>query len=206
MLCGSLAPDTAIGGDAVEAEWVIRDVADLLIGLGLTSAATVTRVVAPEELVESLGYYGEPDGVAVVSLLVELGAGVAVHTDDVDDVTEAYRAVLQDIAACTDGLFTITDVTVSPLVGISGRTVRFRSNGTPVEWEVTDYGSEYLDALAFVEHIDDFTDNTDARRWADIEVNGEPLPDRYLFGHPQALRGLAETFDFTVAIRGVPAD
>ncbi len=185
-------------------EWVIRDVADLLVELGLTSAAAVTRVVPPQELDESLGYYGQPDGVAVVQLLVELGAGVAVHTDDVDDVTEAYAAVFQDIAACTDGLFTITDVTVSPLVGVSGRKVCFRSNETPVQWEVTDYGSDYLDAMAFFERIDDFTDTTDARRWADIEVNGEPLPDRYLFGHPHALSRLAETFGFTVAIRGAP--
>jgi hypothetical protein len=45
---------------------------------------------------------------------------------------------------------------------------------------VTDHGPGYLDAMVFFERIDDFTDSTDARRWADIEVDGEPLPDRYL--------------------------
>jgi hypothetical protein len=204
--CGSLAPDTATGGDAVKTEWVVRDVTDLLVELGLTSTATVARVVPAEALDASLDYYGAPDGVAVVELLVELGVGVAVHTDDVDDVTEAYPTTLQEIAACTDGLFTITDVTVTEPYAISARTVRFRSNGTPVEWIVDDHGPDYLDAQTFFERIDDFTDSADARRWADIEVGGTPLPDRYLFGHPQALRRLAETFDFTVDIRGLPAD
>lgn len=185
---------------------VIRDVTDLLVELGLTSTATVARVVPPEALDKPLGSYGKPDGVAVVELLVELGAGVAVHTDDVDDVTEAYPAVLQEIAACTGGLFAITDVTVTPPYAVSARTVRFCRNGTPVEWVVDDHGSDYLDAMVFFERIDDFTDSADARRWADVAIDGEPLPDRYLFGHPQALRRLAEMFGFTVDIRGLPAD
>jgi hypothetical protein len=104
------------------------------------------------------------------------------------------------------GLFAITDVTVSPLEGISGLTVRFRSNGTPVEWGVTDHGPDYIDALAFFEHIGDFTDSADARRWAYVKTDGVCLPDRYLFRHPQALRRLAETFGFTRGIYESPAD
>ncbi len=199
-------PGNAIGADAQETSWVVRDVTELLVELGLTRAATVARVLEPEELDKPLSYYGKPDGVAVVKLLVELGAGVEVHIDDVDDVTEEYPAVLQEIAACTDGLFTITDVTVSPVEGISGRTVRFRSNGIPVEWGVSDFGLEYLDTLAFAEHIDDFTDETDARRWAHIDADGALLPDRYLFGHPQALRQLAGTFGFTFDMYESPAE
>ncbi len=182
----------------------VRDVTGLLVELGLVSAAAVARV--EPALDEPLDHFGAPAGVAVAELMVELGAGVAVHTDDVDDVTEAYPSTLQDIAACTGGLFTVTDVTVTPPFELSARAVRFRSNGTPVEWIVDDHGPDYLDTLVFFERIDDFTDSTDPRRWADVEVDGEPLPDRYLFGNPRALRLLAERFGFTVDIRGLPAD
>jgi hypothetical protein len=50
---------------------------------------------------------GDSEAEIVTALLVDLGVGFDVHTDDVDHL-DGYTSALTE-AACTAGLFTVTD-------------------------------------------------------------------------------------------------
>jgi hypothetical protein len=173
----------------------VGQVVDRVVDLGMVNRATVDK-----ELELPLTEYGGGDSEAeiVTALLVELGIGFDVHTDDVEHLT-GYTSALTAAAACTGGLFTVTDIELAD--DDDQEVLRFRRNGDLVEWPVDHVDDEYLDTLAFFENIDGFTDAArSARRWAQPTVDGELIPARYIFADPKALEELGREFsvDFEI--------
>ena len=172
----------------------VRQVADRIVELGLTDRATVDKALEPRWLNLSLTEYGGGGAAEIVTaLLVDLGVGFDVHTDDVEHLT-GYTSALTAAAACTGGLFTVTDIALADDDG--QEVLRFRRNGEPVEWPLDHVDDEYLDGMAFAENIDEFTDpDRSPRRWAQPTVDGELIHYRYIFADPVPLRELGREFD-----------
>lgn len=97
------------------------------------------------------------------SLLELFGVAVSVHGEDVDDLEEAYREILQGAAALSGGAVVVTDVALDP--DSSNETpLTFRMNGKPIRWREDHLGPDYLDHLAFFEQIADLEPGGDDPR------------------------------------------
>src|SRR5437763_3091154 len=176
------------------ADWTVRQVVDRIVALGLADRAAVDKALQPQWLDQPLsGYGGANEAETVTGLLVDLGVGFDVHTDDVDHL-DGYTSALTEAAACTGGLFTVTDIELTD--DGEQELLHFTRNGEPVAWPVDHVDDEYLDTMVFAERIDEFTDpDRSPRRWAAPTVDGELLHCRYVFAEPVALRELGAEFD-----------
>lgn len=99
----------------------------------------------------------------IPSGMTDLGAAVEVHTDDVDDLAGAYRAILADAAALSGGDVTVAEVRLLHEPG--GEELRLTINGHPVAWRVEHMGPEHLDTLAIAENINELAPSDDDRRF-----------------------------------------
>jgi hypothetical protein len=172
----------------------VRQAVDRIVELGLASPDMVAKHLADYlDLTMADFGGGATEAKTVTELLVDLGVGFDVHTDDVDHL-DGYTSALEELAACTGGLFTVTDIELAE--DDDGQEVlRFRCNGELVQWPVDHVDDEYLDTLAFAEHVDEFTDPAASpRRWAVPNVDGERIYYRYVFAEPVALRRLGEEY------------
>jgi hypothetical protein len=176
------------------AGWTVRQVVDRIVALGLAERTKVDKALQPQWLDQPLSGYGgaASDGEIVTGLLVDIEAGFEVHTDDVDHL-DGYTSALTEAAACTGGLFTVTDIELTD--DDEQELLRFRRNGEPVAWPVDHVDDEYLDTMVFAERIDEFTDpQRSPKRWAVPIVDGQRVYYRYIFGDPVALRELGREF------------
>ncbi|REK84916.1 hypothetical protein DY245_40620 [Streptomyces inhibens] len=121
--------------------------------------ALLTRMgMAPREKVDSvLAKYAEfaHDELPpheVPDALEAFGVAISAHGDDVDDLEESYRGILEEAAALTDGAVTITDVRLHG--GEYGEVLEFARNGVLVTQQTEHQSDEYLDHLAIMEFID----------------------------------------------------
>lgn len=166
----------------------------------LFDRAVALELVTPERAAATPTYGGldrplEEPGDEVADWLVALGVGFTVHSGDLDDVAEAYADTLQALAACTRGLFTITDVR------LDDGELTFRRNGQPVTWHVDDFG-DYLDHMPFFEDLDAFEVATSPLRWHELPDREVGDDDYWFFAEPTALAALAAEF----GLRVVPLD
>ncbi|GAA4930194.1 hypothetical protein [Actinoplanes utahensis] len=180
-------------------EPTVRDVVDSAIALRLVSAekAAVLSAWSDRPLSEYGG--GAKEAEVAVGVLIDLQVGFEVHSDDVDDLVSGYEGAFEELTACTDGLVTVADVEI--VESAKGYDVlRFRLNGELVEWTVEHRGGDYLDQMPFFENMDAFTASAVPKRWALIDIDGEPLPGRYVFGEPAALHAFGERFGITFEV------
>ncbi|MFD0202932.1 MULTISPECIES: hypothetical protein [Saccharothrix] len=102
--------------------------------------------------------------------LVELGAAVGVHTEDVGldgpDLVDAYADILTAAAACSGGTVVVEDIafTEQEDEDASGDwLLTFTRNGQPMSWTIDDH-DEYLDTLSIFESINDLRPPGDVQR------------------------------------------
>ena len=92
----------------------------------------------------------------VPSALEAFGMAVSAHSDDVDDLEESYKGILERAAALTEGAVTITDVRLREDEE-QGEILEFAANGVLVTQQTDHQSDEYLDQLAvmeFIGHVD----------------------------------------------------
>jgi hypothetical protein len=161
--------------------------------MGITFAALAGRLVelgmVSAEAVED-ARDGWPDGALerrdVGDALVDLGLAVVVHGDDVDDLEEAYRALLEDAAACSG-------VVVGEVALVDDEELRFTVGGVEVVWAVEHQSEEYLDQLAVFEFIDRLEPGgDDARRFRALD--GDDVGAVYVLATPEQVRVLELEF------------
>ncbi|BAL87783.1 hypothetical protein AMIS_25630 [Actinoplanes missouriensis 431] len=54
--------------------------------------------------------------------------------------------------------------------------------------------------MPFFENMDAFPTSAVPKRWALIDIDGEPLPGRYVFGEPAALHAFGGRFGITFEV------
>jgi hypothetical protein len=144
----------------VTAALTYRGLIDRLAALGILPAGRVEAALA------TLGAWatGEDEIDDDLAPLLELfGVAVSVHGEDVDDLEESYREILQGAAALSGGAVVVTDVALDP--SRSNETpLTFRRNGRPMGWREDHLGPDYLDHLAFAEQIADLEPGGDDPR------------------------------------------
>jgi hypothetical protein len=96
-------------------------------------------------------------------LLEMLGVAVSVHGEDVDDLEESYRDILERAAALSGGAVVVTDVVLDSDHS-NGTPLTFRMNGKPMSWREEHDGPDYLDQMTFVEQISELEPGGDDPR------------------------------------------
>jgi hypothetical protein len=114
----------------------------------------------------------------VPSLLEDLGVAVSVHGEDVDDLEESYRHILERAAALSGGSVVVTDVALD-LDGPAEERLTFRRNGAPVTWWEEHSAPDYLDHMAVLEQIADLAPGGEDPRAFYGLLKGEVCADDY---------------------------
>jgi hypothetical protein len=168
-------------------------------------AARVVEIglVSQEQADAFLGRYSfiDPDAelrqIDLLDWLQEFGVAVSVHCDDVDDLEQAYKSILEQAAACSGDSVTVTDVQLIE-DDAGGERLRLRINGEPRSWRVEHPSDDYLDTLTMFEHMNELDPGADdPRRFHQIPGNGEG-DDVYLLATPEQAHALKESFGFDV--------
>jgi hypothetical protein len=120
----------------------------------------------------------EEVGSDVGSLLELFGVAVSVHGEDVDDLEESYREILEGAAALSRGAVVVTDVALDP-DGSNPTPLTFRLNGKPMAWREEHEGPDYLDHMTFFEQISDLEPGGDDPRHFYGIPGAEPCSDDY---------------------------
>ncbi|MET7971338.1 hypothetical protein [Micromonospora sp. NPDC005305] len=128
--------------------------------------------------------------------LPELGVAIAVHGDDVDDVADHYRYLLEErVAECTGGAVMVSDV-VLVREGDS-EWLHFVRNGESVWWHVEHESDDYVDQAAVAEQINDLDPGGDDPRlfFRLRPAKKEPCHDDvYVLASPEQARALHDEF------------
>ena len=159
-----------------------HDLARRLVELGMLTDGSTTAALG--EIGQWAGLDDAIPAEELGSTLAELGAALAVHTDDVGiPLDEAYDDVLTRAAALTAGAVTIADVALVPddTGGYEGLT--FTRNGEPMAWHVDheDPDDEYLDGMAIWEQLGDLAPGTedDQRTFHQLKPDETRMDDTY---------------------------
>lgn len=175
-----------------------RTIADQLVKVGM-----VTRQRADEALARIAEYAPDHDKELgpddVLDTLDEFGVALFVHGDDVVDLLEGYREVLER-AAELSGTVTVSDV---ELVEEDGDDLlKFRVNGEPTSWPV-DHEDDYLDQFAFVQYIDDLEPDgrIDPRCFYRIPGDAPADSDTYILATLDQARALRDTLGLNLEFR-----
>ncbi len=127
-----------------------RALADRLVALG---ALPADRAGAALEAVGSWASVDEPvDDRDIPMVLVEFGVAVQVHGEDIDDLADAYRAILETAAALSGGSVVVTDVAFETDESVE-EPLTFKVNGKPVSWYEDHQSSDYLNQMIVMEQI-----------------------------------------------------
>ena len=106
----------------------------------------------------------------VLDALLAFRVAVTVTAEDVDDLQDAYRDIVEGAAACTRGAVTVSDVELC--AEDSHGRLGFLRNGEPASWRVDEAAGFYLDMLSVFEHFNQL-DPKDDRGFHRIP-GGEP--------------------------------
>ncbi|WP_141717799.1 hypothetical protein [Nocardia altamirensis] len=182
------------------AEITVREVARMVVELGLVDPSEPERRMDQEVFDETLEYFGYSDREALLGLLDDLGIRYAydykafrgINRVD-DDAREIwYAEELQRIAACTRGLITITNVALRP------DSLEFDCNGNRVSWPVYPGDDEAVEAsLVFATYTFGLVAVGSSARWCTVEPVDEDFSAELVFGDPVALGQLGERFGVT---------
>jgi len=179
-----------------------RVLAERLVQLGMVPQDKADSVLAEVgEWLDDLD--GELNADDLTDALVELGAAVRVPSDDVDDLGDGYRDILERVAACSGGRVIVDDVEL--VRDEDGRdSLHFLRNGESIWWSLDHQHESYLDTLAIFENIDQLEpDADDPRRFrvlrpadadADADEDENYDADCYVLVSPEQARALHEEF------------
>lgn len=111
--------------------------------------------------------------------LVEFGAAVSVHVDDIDSIYEDYAPLLAAAAEIAGGRVTVTDVRIVKGEGgfeDGGRCdlLEFERNGTLVSLVAEHFSEEYYDHETAYLAIRETAHDDDPRSWHNVDFAREP--------------------------------
>lgn len=183
------------------AEVTCRCLADRMVELGLT-----TRQRADAALTVIAGYVPDLDahleGADRVDVLMEFGVTVSVHGEDVDDLEESYRDILEQAAACWGDAATVSSVELTRDER-GGESLDFRLNGEPRSWPVEHLADDYLDQLAMFENIPDLRPaGDDPRAFHAIPRRDTCDDDVYVLATREQARTLRDEFGLRIDVYG----
>lgn len=152
-----------------------RRVGALLHEAGMVSAEKMHCVL--EELAACADDEMAPHEAAMA--LVEFGAAVSVHVDDIDSIDEGYAPLLARAAEVAGGRVTITDVRIVKGEGgfEGGRRcdlLEFERNGTLVSLVAEHFSEDYYDQEAAYLAIRGTAHDDDPRSWRNVDFAREP--------------------------------
>ncbi|MFI7072596.1 hypothetical protein [Micromonospora sediminicola] len=128
--------------------------------------------------------------------LPELGVAIAVHGDDVGDVADHYRYLLEErVAECTGGAVVVSDVVL--LRESDNEWLHFVRNGESVWWRVEHESDDYVDQAAVAEQINDLDPGgDDPRRFYQLRPVKKKAcdDDVYVLASPDQARALHDEF------------
>ncbi|MFC5180580.1 hypothetical protein [Actinomadura harenae] len=167
-----------------------RIIADRLVELGM-----VTRARADEALAKIATYSPDHDAEIapedVVDFLYEFGVTVVVHGDDVTNLEDSYRGILESAAACS-GEVTVTNVQL--VEEDDEEILKFRLNGEPTSWIVDHLMDHYLDRLTVWESIDVLGPGGDDPRVFHTIIDDGHTADIYVLATPAQAAALRADF------------
>lgn len=143
-----------------------RQLADRMVELGMLGETKSAEVLA------RIDKWGDGDDSAndplelrdLVSCLPEFGVAVSIHADDVDDVDDYYRSILEDeVLAVTGGAVVITDVTLLE-TDDGDEWLYFLHNDEPVWWTMEHASHDYVDMLTMMGDFGDLNPGGDDPR------------------------------------------
>ncbi|MEV5570724.1 hypothetical protein AB0L06_11780 [Spirillospora sp. NPDC052269] len=169
-------------------EVTCRTIADRLVELDM-----VTRERADDALAAIAEYAPDhdkeldPDG--VLDVLYEFGVTVVVSGDDVGDLEEGYRGILERAAACS-GEFTVTDVELGEDED-GDEVLKFQLNGEPTYWPIDHQADDYLDLFGVWQFIDELEPGgDDPRVFHKVTDDDRSIDDIYILAGPDQARSL----------------
>ncbi|MFD9538888.1 hypothetical protein [Streptomyces sp. NPDC060022] len=151
-----------------------RRIGALLHETGLVSAEKTHSVLG-----DAVTYADdELDHAGAAGALVEFGAAVAVHGDDIDSIHEDYAGLLAEAAEIAGGQVTITDVRIDEGEGgyEGGRNdnLEFKRNGVLVSLMATHFAEDYYDHETACRGIAATAHDDDPRSWRNVEFAKDP--------------------------------
>jgi hypothetical protein len=165
---------------------------DRLVALGILSADRAGATLLALDTWTTLDEEIEPEEIPFILAQIELA--VQVHGEDVDDLEESYREILERAAALSGGSVVVSGVALDMSASME-KPLTFRRNDEPASWWEEHTAGDYLDQMAVMEQIADLAPGgDDPRRFYGI-LGSEPCDDDYylLLTEEQA-RALREEF------------
>lgn len=178
------------------AERTLRKLVGRLVGLGMVAEEKAAVELA--SIAEWNDHHLDEDLTErdLFGWLPELGVAIAVHGDDVDDVADHYRYLLEErVTECTGGAVTVSDV-VLVRAGDS-EWLHFVRNGESVWWYVEHESDDYVDQAAVAEQINELDPGgDDPRRFFQLRPakKGSCYDDVYVLASPEQARALHDEF------------
>ncbi|RJO78427.1 hypothetical protein D5S18_05945 [Nocardia panacis] len=186
-------------------EPTVGEVVDLIVELGLIDASTPERTLEPDKRDKPLSYNGHSVQAAVLNLLSTLGIRYTfdyktfrgIDEADDDERLRRYEAELQEIASCSRGLVSITNVR---LVENDTRwELQFDCNDETESWSVGkpyDEDEDIEAGIAFATCITGIPwDSVEC--FCAVDHHDENLSGQAVFGDPEALNRLGAHFGLT---------
>jgi hypothetical protein len=176
-----------------------RMLAEGLVALGMVPQGKADGVLAEAgEWLDDLDE--ELDAADLAEALVEFGAAVQVPSDDVDDLEDGYREILEQAVACSGGRMVLDDVELARNEDGSD-SLHFLRNGESIWWSLEHQQEFYLDTLRIFENINDLEpDGDDPRRFrllraVDADEDDDEDDDLlYVLVSPEQARALHTEF------------
>lgn len=174
----------------------LRELIGRLVGLGMVAEEKASAELA--SIAEWNEHHLDEDLTErdLFGWLPEFGVAIPVHGDDVDDVADHYRYLLEERAAeCTGGAVMVSDVVL--LREGDYEWLHFVRNGESVWWRVEHESDEYVDQAAVAEQINDLDPGgDDPRRFYQLRpAKKDPCHDDvYVLASPEQARALHEEF------------
>ncbi|MDQ7909280.1 hypothetical protein RB614_32645 [Phytohabitans sp. ZYX-F-186] len=171
-----------------------------VVELGLVDAEAAAALGREVPLDQTLDYFAESDGQAVLRVLDALEIWYDIGYKTFRGVCEfedqLYREQLDRIAARTRGLLTVTDVELVDDED-GDHLLRFRCNGEPREWRIPhddEEEEEFSATMEFTMGISKLVPAGSPARWCGVDIDDADFGPQFVFGDPVALRQLGSEF------------
>ncbi|MFC9894715.1 hypothetical protein ACFVMC_13585 [Nocardia sp. NPDC127579] len=179
----------------------VREITDLIVELGLTDTATVHSALTPDELDSPLDDFGDTAQQSVLLVLDYLTIRYSTERKTFrhacTDNAWVYRAELERIAACGQGLLPLAEIEVTDTPA-GHHLIRFQCNGRSHEWPIAHGPDEEFDAQQiFCWSVGELVPPAAPARWCTVDPGDPDVTAEAFFGDPAALNALGHKFGLT---------